>query len=373
MNGAKRRKSERKRFPWGFRLALSLVVLITLALVGVIAWLVKTQDLDKLGTRLGILASIVTILIGLPTLFFTIVKWPDSESPKEQPPSFPSSGSIQAEEIRATNVANVQHIEQQIIYSAGKPGGQSVPLQLPRRAEHFVDREAERQRLLTEIQMGRVVTVCGLGGMGKTALVAEVLWTLAPADTPPAAFADGILFYSFYGQPSVTVSLEQFAYTLGEEPVPTPALAVQRAFSGRHLLLVLDGAEEADHLEQLLAVCGECAVLLSTRRRADAPDPSYRLDLQPLPEQEAVSVVQAFGGKQAADATATADICACVGNLPLALRLVGRYLAEQEEEASEYLSWLQHSPLVALDQGRSRQDSVRVLMARSVAQLSAMA
>jgi hypothetical protein len=52
-------------------------------------------------------------------------------------------------------------------------------------------------------------------------------------------------------------------------------------------------------------------------------------------------VVQAFGGEQAADATATSRICERVGNLPLALRLVGRYLAEQEEEASEYLTWLE--------------------------------
>src|SRR6266436_4465677 len=60
-------------------------------------------------------------------------------------------------------------------------------------------------------------------------------------------------------------------------------------------------------------------------------------------------------------------------NLPLALRLVGRYLAQQEEEASEYLAWLQQTPLAALDQGRSQRESVLVLLQRSVAQLSATA
>jgi hypothetical protein len=114
-------------------------------------------------------------------------------------------------------------------------------------------------------------------------------------------------------------------------------------------------------------------VLLTSRRRADAPDPAYRLDLQPLPEPEAVSVVQAFGGEQAADVTATSRICERVGNLPLALRLVGRYLAEQEEEASEYLTWLEQTPLSALDQGPSRQESVRVLLKRSTIQHSVTA
>src|SRR6516225_2252134 len=105
VNITKKWGSATKRFSWSFRIALSLVVLITLALVGVIIWLVKTQNLDKLSTRLGILASTVTILIGPPTLFFTIVKWPDSESPNEHAFSPPASASIQPDTIRATNVA----------------------------------------------------------------------------------------------------------------------------------------------------------------------------------------------------------------------------------------------------------------------------
>ena len=114
-------------------------------------------------------------------------------------------------------------------------------------------------------------------------------------------------------------------------------------------------------------------MLVTSRRRTDAPDPAYRLDLQPLAEQEAMSVVQAFGGVQAADVTATSRICERVGNLPLALRLVGRYLAEQEEEASDYLAWLQNTPLSALDQGTSRQESVPVLLERTTLRLSATA
>jgi tetratricopeptide (TPR) repeat protein len=290
-------------------------------------------------------------------------------------PVFPG-GDIHADTIKdVTNVVSgPQSIGTQNIYGANGPNNKRTPpLQRPRRAEHFVDREAERAILLADLHLGRVVTVCGLGGMGKTALVAEVLWTLAPAVTPPPAFPDGILFYSFYGQPAATIALEQLARTLGEEPVPTPALAAQRALSGKRILLVLDGAEEADHLGHVLAVCGGSAVLLTSRRRADAPDPAYRLDLQPLAEHEAVSVVQAFGGEQAADATATRRICERVGNLPLALRLVGRYLAEQEEEASEYLSWLEQTPLSALDRGTTRQESVPVLLQRSTTRLSAPA
>src|SRR5262249_33832793 len=155
--------------------------------------------------------------------------------------------------------------------------------------------------LLADLQPGRVVTVCAAGGMGKTALVAEVLWTLAPGVSPPATFPDGIVFHSFYGQPEATVALEQLARTFGEDPLPTPAEAARRALGGKRALLVLDGAEESQDLEQVLAVSGSCAVLVTSRRRSDAADPALLLDSQRLPQDEAVAVVQAWQAQHQAD------------------------------------------------------------------------
>ncbi len=336
MNGANRQQGRHKRSSWGFRLALSLLVLITLVVIGVIIWLLKTQDLDKLSTKLGILASIVTALIGLPTLFFTIVKWPDSEEPTER-------------------------------------NRMSPPLQHPRHAEYFQDRVGERTWLLAQLHPGRIVTICGPGGMGKTALVSEVLWTLAPGDTPPASFPDGIVFHSFYGQPETAVVLEQLARTFGEDPLPTPAQAARRALGGKRVLLVLDGAEEAENLEQVLAVCASCCVLVTSRRRSDAADPALLLDLQRLPPEEAVAVVQAWQAQRQANDAVIARICQLVGGLPLALRLAGSYLALHPNEAGEYLAWLEEDLWEALDQGSSAHKSVPVLLERSLARLSSAA
>ena len=105
---------------------------------------------------------------------------------KRRPRRAVLDGGISAQTIQATNVV----VGTQIINGSGEPSQQQLPLQRqqrlslqrPRRAEHFVDREIEQARLLADLQLGRVVTVCGPGGMGKTALVAEVLWTLAPGD-----------------------------------------------------------------------------------------------------------------------------------------------------------------------------------------------
>jgi hypothetical protein len=103
------------------------------------------------------------------------------------------------------------------------------PLQCPPRAEHFTGREEELCRLLADLQPGRVVTLCGPGGVGKTALSAQAIWTLTHGDEPPECFPDGIIFHSFYHQPQAALALEAIARAYGEEPKPTLRDAAHRA------------------------------------------------------------------------------------------------------------------------------------------------
>ncbi len=237
-----------------------------------------------------------------------------------------------------------------------------APRQLPARAEHFTNRVAELNRLLQELQPRRVVTLCGPGGIGKSALAAEAVWRLAPD-----RFPDGILFHTFYGQPDPNVAFEHLARSYGVEPQPTPANAALRALAGKRALLMLDGTEDAKNLAAVLDVRGECGVIITSRERKDAV--AERQDVTPLPQGEAVALLTAWSGSRAPEAAA-ARICAIVGGLPLAVRLVGRYLNETGDTAEEYLRWLDTQPLDALDRGTHRHDSVNVLLARSVAHLS---
>ncbi len=242
-----------------------------------------------------------------------------------------------------------------------------LPLQRPPRAAHFVDRRAELAQLLTDLQPGRVVTLCGPGGIGKTALAAEALWTLAPGSDPPDRFPDGVLFHSFYGRPDPALALEHIALSFGEEPRPTPADAALRALAGRRALLILDGTEQADDLGMVLDVRGGCGVLVTSRAHKDAL--AERQDVRPLPPDDAVDLLCKWGGDCAADAQSARQICEWVGRLPLAVRLAGRYLAETGEHAADYLAWLREMPLDALDHGQRRQESVPVLLEKSLAQV----
>jgi len=260
-----------------------------------------------------------------------------------------------------------QHFGTRIhVHTHASPAG--IPLQRPPRAPHFTDRKRELARLLDDLGPGRVATLCGPGGIGKTALAAEAVWTLAPGNEPPDRFPDGILLHSFYGQPDPALALEHIALSFGEEIRPTPAEAALRALAGKQALLILDGAEETADLGAVLDVRGGCGVLVTSRARRDAL--ATRQDVEPLEATDAVELLRKWGGDRAADTHATRQICQLVGRLPLAVRLAGRYLAETGESAAGYLEWLRETPLDALDHGQRRHQSVRVLLEKSLAQVS---
>ena len=164
-----------------------------------------------------------------------------------------------------------------------------IPLQRPARATHFTDRTQELARLLADAQPGRVVTLCGPGGFGGQRAFADAAWQIEPA-----RFPDGIIFHSFYGQPSLNVALEHIARSFGVDPQPSPASAALRALAGKRALLLLDGTEDAENLATILDIRGECGVIVTSRNRRDAA--AERQDVTPLPTGEAVSLLIACGG-----------------------------------------------------------------------------
>ena len=244
-----------------------------------------------------------------------------------------------------------------------------VPLQLPPKVPHFKDREAELEQLLQDLQHGEPVTLCGAGGIGKTALASKALWHLTAQGTnTPEQFPDGVLWHSFYTEPRAEAALEQIARVFGEEPQPNPQKAAQRALSGRRVLLCLDGAEDADDLSRVHSVAQRCGLIVTSRKHRDALKDWQ--DIPTLPLEDAVSLLSDWSKDQSRKTDLIEAICSYVGRLPLAVRLIGRYLRESGETPDEYLEWLQEEPFEALEQGAHRERSVNRLLSRSLDQLS---
>lgn len=291
---------------------------------------------------------------------------PNTAEPWDQTPETPPLPSItvnqQVEKNEGGTIIGV---------NINQPRPIRIPLLRPPRIEHFIGREKEIAQLLQNLQPGSVVTLCGPGGMGKTALASQAVWTLAPSEQPPERFPDGILFHTFYNRPEVAILFEKIAATFGEDLRPSPLDAAQRALASRRILLVLDGAEQADNLRSILEIHDLTCVLITTRSRGDAP--ALRIDLGPLPPKPSAELLKAWGGEYASVDKAVKEICALVGDLPLAICLAGSYLARTEDTAEQYLSWLKTTPLEALDHGERRGQSVRILLERSLREVSDLA
>jgi tetratricopeptide (TPR) repeat protein len=271
----------------------------------------------------------------------------------------------------------VRHVNEQL-YQHGKrldtlsdyvkkPGGVCLPLQRPRQVEHFTGREEKLAKLLKDLQPGKTVTLCGTGGIGKSALASKAVWLLAPADRPPEKFPDGIIYHDFYANPKAEQALEHVALSFNEKPEPTPIEAARRVLSGRKVLIVLDGAENADDLPRVLSVTGSCGVLVTSQEHSDAV--AEWLDIDPLPEPEAMRLLQDWYPSVVIDDEIGQRICELLGYLPLAVRLAGRYMRQTGERPTDYLDWLKDSPLDALDHGERRTESVPLLIERSIAKL----
>lgn len=262
--------------------------------------------------------------------------------------------------IIAGRDVRIDRLEQHHHYPPAPP---SIPHQPPPLNTCFLGRDKQLAELLPLLHPGKVVAVCGPGGMGKSALAAQAVHQLEPA-----RFPDGIIFHSFYSHPRIEEALQRIAKAFCIEAKPSLEIAVEDALAGRKALLILDGAEEADDLQALLRLRGTCGVLITSRKRSDAQ--GARLDLKPLAEQDAAAVFREYSGVAADDASVQ-GICKILGGWPVGLRIAGRYCSSTGESAAGYLRWLEQEPFKELGDGEHQEENAALLLRRSVDAVSA--
>ncbi len=210
-----------------------------------------------------------------------------------------------------------------------------LPGTLPRQTSGFVGREAELARLRELLRHSRLVTVTGVGGVGKTRLAVRAATGLA------SGFRDGVYLVELSALDDPALLAPSVAARLGV-PGPEAALAVDApraletllAFArDRELLLVLDTCEH------LVDACAELAgtvlreapgvTILATSRQALAAAGEAVLPLSPLPvpgdavelfAQRAAATVPGFTVTQENLADIVA-VCRRLDGIPLAIEL----------------------------------------------------
>ena len=139
-------------------------------------------------------------------------------------------------------------------YYAAPPMPWVPRVMLSPRAQSFVGREEDLSWLNERLTgaTGVTLVIYGPGGIGKTALMTEVLSRLVAQPEWSTYFPDGIFYHSFHTSPLLTVAFAELVRIFGRTPHGNSSLDAKRAVDGRRALLVFDGVECLSDVRPLL-------------------------------------------------------------------------------------------------------------------------
>lgn len=187
---------------------------------------------------------------------------------------------------------------------------------------------AQLEETLTAVTKPPRLGIVGMGGIGKTTLALHMAHRLRPH------FPDGVLWANVVDEQPEEIATRwaaAYGYDLTQQKSSDERLAmIAEILAHKHALLVLDDVWAGAKIRPLLPEEGRCAVLITSRlenivRSVGAepvplsqfsPENGRQLLLRHVDEDRATAAPEAV-----------AEICALVGNLPLAIDIAGSYLA----------------------------------------------
>jgi predicted ATPase/class 3 adenylate cyclase len=204
----------------------------------------------------------------------------------------------------------------------------------------FIGRESEAGEVHAAVKAHRLVTLTGVGGVGKTRLATEVAGRLVDE------FPDGVWFFELAAVTDPAAVPDAVAAVLGitQQPGKTVAHSVAAALEGRVRLLVFDNCEHlldaaADLIEAILAASATVKILATSREGLGIADeqlwPVPPLDVGAGVDSAAVAlfveraqhVSPRFTVGEAGEAAAVVEICRRLDGIPLAIELAASRMA----------------------------------------------
>ena len=245
-------------------------------------------------------------------------------------------------------------------------------------ASSFIGRESELDEVQAAVNAHRLVTLTGVGGVGKTRLATEVAAQLADD------FPDGVWVFELAAVADPAAVPDAVAAVLGitQQPGRSVSESVAAALEGRVRLLVFDNCEHvlddaADLIEAILAQSASVRIVATSREGLGVADeqvwPVPSLDLSGGIDSAAVnlfveraqSVAPLFSMATPDEAGAVVEICRRLDGIPLAIELAASRMASMT--ASEVRDRLDHRfrLLVGSRRGLERHQTLRHAVAWS--------
>jgi predicted ATPase len=212
---------------------------------------------------------------------------------------------------------------------------------LPQALTRFIGREREIATATEQLAHSRLLTLTGIGGLGKTRLALEVARAAAPD------YLDGVWLVELAALTEPGLVPQQVAASLGlrEELGRSLVETLTDYLQPRQLLLVLDNCEHlvaacAQLAQTLLQACPDLRLLATSREALGVPGeqllrlPTLGAPVPPPPPVEELTryeavrlfidralLVQPSFAVTNANAPAVAEVCHCLDGIPLAIEL----------------------------------------------------
>jgi NB-ARC domain len=379
------------RWLWKLVTLVGISVVLSLAASLIASWLTSPHGhLPSTSPFAWLLAYWFVVLpVGLCFLLLAVLigvlsRWPSSVKHEGE-------SNVQTKKVAAPPEAAVfpfpstttQHL------SGDSPLQPTIPtdeVDLPT-PSFFIGRKLEQDWLAERLHRGgpsAISAICGLGGIGKTSLVAWSVQQLRKRN--PTCFPDGIAVVFCENQTSAEEVLrgivERFAPALVQPQTANQEqfrILVRRLLLGKDALVILDNIEPQLAIEQVMvplrAACVH--VILTARQRLPfavaPPEATKVLDL--LSPNEALDVFACCLGYSSARQLsakarrASKRIITVLDNHPLAITLAGAYAAQLHIDLAELADQLA-DPQRALDLPQDEvPQAVRKMFSHSIQQL----
>jgi predicted ATPase/class 3 adenylate cyclase len=228
-------------------------------------------------------------------------------------------------------------------------------------ASRLIGRDDDVEEVASAMRSNRLVTLAGVGGVGKTRLAVEVAAVLADE------FPDGVWVFELASVADPAAVPDAVAAVLGitQQPGMTMSESIAAALEGRVRLLVFDNCEHvvdaaADLIDVILAGSATVKILSTSREGLGLADER----LWRVPSLEVVAAIELFAERavralSAEESEAVEEICRRLDGIPLAIELAASRM--ESMTATEMRDRLDHrfKLLVRSRRGLERHQTLR--------------